>query len=119
MIEKVFPDVEIFPLPDIGVGDVPKWGDYLFATIQKCCQESPDLYVSGKEDKIDHWFDAKKRRDLTTMKVDRKSIPICASRLREYLIKGEEAEWKKYVSSKLYPCYEEYRKILLSIGGND
>lgn len=118
MIEKVFSDVEIFPLPDIGVGDVPLWGDYLFSTIQKHCHREPDLYVSGKEDKVDHWFDAEKRSRLKTIKVDRSSIPICASQLREYLRKGEQKEWEKYVSPSLHPSYQKYRSILLSVEKN-
>lgn len=115
MIQKVYPDQEVLPLPDIGVGDVPEWGDYLFQTILKHEGRLPDLFLSGKENKIDHWFSKDKLENMTILRIDRAKIDISATRLREYLIADKKEEWMRYVPKELYPDYDFYRSILLSI----
>lgn len=115
MIQYVYKDVTILPLPDIGVGDVPLWGDYLFRTIREKVGSDPDVYVCGKENKVDHWFDEEKRKKLTIVRIDRDKLPVSATLLREYLKENKKEEWSKYVSEKLFSKYDEYRNILLSI----
>ena len=48
MLKKVFGDrVRIEPLPDIGVGNNSKWGDYVLQNVQRRFGKAPDLLVSG------------------------------------------------------------------------
>ncbi len=116
MISLVYPkDVVILPLPDIGVGNVPQWGEYLFKTIIDSEKNEPDLFVSGKEEKIENWFSPERKKKLTIHKVDRNDLLISASQLRKDLIEDNEEEWKKYTPTEIYPLYSELRKILLSI----
>ena len=65
MISLVYPkDVVILPLPDLGVGNVPQWGDYLFKTIIDFEKKEPDLFVSGKEEKIENWFSSERKKNV-------------------------------------------------------
>ena len=52
MLQKVFGSrVQIYPLPDIGVGNNAKWGDYVLQNVRRRFGRAPDLLVSGKEDR--------------------------------------------------------------------
>ncbi len=116
MISLVYPkDVEILPLPDIGVGNVPQWGEYLFKTIFQSEKRDPDLFVSGKEEKIENWFSPERKKNLVIHKVDRSDILISASQLRMDMIEDNLEEWNKYTPSEIHPLYDELRKILLSL----
>ena len=58
MLGKVFGSrVAIYPLPDIGVGNNSRWGDYVVDQVRLRCGASPDLLVSGKEERRVSWFD--------------------------------------------------------------
>lgn len=116
MIHKVFPDVTVLPLDDIGVGNVPAWGDYLFESIRKTLGVYPDLYVCGNEAKVDMWFDGEKMKRLHIERVDRSDIHISASELREDIIRGNKALFDKYVPAQLHDLYDGIRNILSSVG---
>lgn len=116
MISLVYPkNVQILPLPDIGVGNVPQWGEYLFKTILESEKKEPDLFVSGKEEKIENWFSPVRKKNLTIHRVDRSDILISASQLREDMIEDRMEEWKKYTPCEIHPLYSDLRKILLSL----
>lgn len=115
MINSVFPQVEILPLADIGVGNVPEWGEYLFDTIHQELNAIPDLYVCGKEDKVDNWFSMERLKGLTIEKVDRSEILISATQLRQMLLQSQKEEWERYVPSPLWDNFERYRAVLLSL----
>lgn len=115
MIQKVYPDQEVIPLPDIGVGDVPAWGDYLYQTILNHEGRLPDLFLSGKENKIDNWFSDDKLKDLAILRIDRGKIDISATKLREYLLEDRKEEWMRFVPKELHSDYNFYRSVLQSI----
>ena len=49
--------VDIFPLPDIGVGNNGTWGEYVLKNVADRYQCAPDLLISGKELRRVSWFD--------------------------------------------------------------
>ena len=50
MLTDVFgSNVCVYPLPDIGVGNNAKWGDYVLGQVAERFGRLPDLVVSGKE----------------------------------------------------------------------
>ena len=61
MLTAVFPRltksgrVILVPLPDLGVGNVPAWGDYVIANAKKAVGV-PECIVYGDEDKCRTWF---------------------------------------------------------------
>lgn len=114
-IHLVFPEVEVLPLDDIGVGNVPAWGDYLFDTIYRYKKIIPDLYVCGNEAKVDSWFDEKKREKLMIQRLSRDVINISASELRGEIIKDNKDFFLKYTPIKLHSQYEKIRQTLLSV----
>ena len=58
MLKTVFGDkIRVYPLPDIGVGNNTKWGEYVLKNILDRFGSYPDLLVSGKEERRLNWFD--------------------------------------------------------------
>ena len=52
MLKKVFGDrVRIEPLPDIGVGNNGKWGDYVLQNVQRYFGKAPDLLFFIDDDR--------------------------------------------------------------------
>ena len=115
MIDKVYPQCIVLPLPDIGVGNVPAWGDYMIRVIETNLGRKPDLYLSGKESKVDTWFSKEVKQYLTIEKVDRRILPISASQLRSAVLKGDQETFDTYMPQPLHSEYDNIRKILLSI----
>lgn len=115
MIQKVFPECHVLPLPDIGVGNVPAWGDYMIRVIETNLGRKPDLNVSGKESKVDTWFSEEVKKYLTIEKVDRGILPISASQLRSAVLKGDKETFDTYMPQPLHSEYDNIRKILLFI----
>ena len=48
--------VKVFPLPDIGVGNVPEWGEYVLKNVFDNFSQFPDLFISGKEERRAVWL---------------------------------------------------------------
>lgn len=100
------------PLPDIGVGNNARWGEYVLEQVQAAEGNSPDLLISGKEERRVSWFDGINGCRIAELYIP-KTVPVSASQLRKALAKNDRAGWKKYVSPKLWPLYEELRRQYL------
>ena len=108
LIENVYgKSVKVYPIPDIGVGNVSEWGEYVLKTVENRCGKAPDLFISGKEERRLEWFNGEKGKALSEWIIP-KTIDISASRLREMLILGDE--WKKYVNPKNIEKYESLKE---------
>ena len=118
MIELIYQDeiekgiIKIYPLKDIGVGNVFAWGDYV---INEALKYTPkiDLFVSGIEAKIDLWFKEEYKNNIDFVKLSREDILISATKLREYIYNNEYDEFKKYVNKKLHNYYSLIRLELM------
>ena len=86
--EEIFDGiVQIRPLKDVGVGNNSSWGSYVFSSAIRETGFSPDLLVSGKEERRVNWFDSE-NVDISELYIP-KSINISASKIRESIISGD------------------------------
>lgn len=47
LLQKIYDErIQIYPLPDIGVGNNSKWGDYVINNVIELFGEKPDLLIS-------------------------------------------------------------------------
>ena len=111
-IYKENPKVHIAPLNDLGVGNVPKWGDYVIENAIKVLAK-PDLIVMGIETKTNTWY--KNFTDIGFKEIDRSIVPINATTLRSYIIDNNRKEFEKYTNSKIHKYFDELRKYLLEV----
>ena len=109
--------VEIYPLPDIGVGNNSTWGDYVLENVRKRFGKSPDLLVSGKEERRVSWFDSVEGVSVAELYVP-KIIDVSASRMREFFISDRFDEWKEYTPKALWDDYEEMKAAVLAAKDN-
>lgn len=109
-IQAIFPKAIVLPLPDIGVGDVPAWGDYLFRTIRQAGYE-PAIFVTGVESRRYHWFNEENAPALKTVSLERSILPISGTEVRSLMFSNDPS-WKKWVDPRAVPIYEEALALL-------
>ena len=113
IIEEVYNDkVIIASLNDLGVGNVPLWGDYVIDACKKI-KDIPDLVIYGDEDKCKEWY--KNYPNIEYFKIDRGLIPTSSSNLKQMLIDNDYDNYKKYVDEKLLKYYSDMRLALIKI----
>lgn len=109
--------IEIYPLPDIGVGNNGTWGDYVLQNVENHCGCKPDLLVSGREERRLDWFDSENGKSVSELYIP-KTIEISASKLRTLLIADDFESWAGFVSPALHPMYSELRAIVMASKDN-
>ena len=115
LLEVVYGDkIKIAPLPDLGVGNVPAWGEYVLENAVKT-NGFPDCIIHGIEAKCETWFSDEIRKKITFIKVDRGDIKIDASTLRQYMYDNEYEKWKEYVNPSLHKYYSMLRIQLIKV----
>lgn len=118
ILRAVFDDkIKVFPLPDIGVGNNSKWGDYVLKNIVERFGTHPDLLVSGREARRLDWFESDSELEISELYVP-KIIDISATEMRAHFIEDNLAEWKKYTNPRLWDSYDELRQAVLSSKDN-
>lgn len=116
MLEALFGDkVSVYPLPDIGVGNVPMWGDYVLKNVVDRFGKAPDLFVSGEESRRASWLDDYPEIDEIFVP---KTIDISATKMIQFLINDEESAWQKYIDPRLYSQYGELRDLAIKSQNN-
>lgn len=118
ILRKVFSDkIEIYPLPDVGVGNNSKWGEYVLENVEKRFHRLPDILVSGKEGRRVDWFDCEKGFSIAELYVP-KTIYISATTMREHLINDDFESFKQYTSEVLWDEYDNFRETVLKCKDN-
>ena len=118
VLKKVFGDkISVYPLPDIGVGNNSKWGDYVLENVISRFGKTPDLLISGKEERRVSWFDSTAGDGIAKLYVP-KVIDISATEMRSYLIDGDFESWKRYTNPALWDSYNELRAAVLAAKDN-
>lgn len=118
LLKTVFGDsIEVYPLPDIYVGNNSKWGEYVLKSVYERFRMYPDLFVTGRESRRVDWFDSEAGRNVAELYIP-KTVDISASEMRSFLINDEFDEWKKYTHPLLWEKYEELRDIVLASKDN-
>lgn len=119
MLRAVYGDkIEIYPLPDIGVGNNSKWGEYVLKTVFEELGRYPDVFISGKESRRTDWFDSEAGQGIAELYVS-KTVDISASEMRKSIINGDVAYWREYTSPELWSFYEKLRVTVLDSRFND
>lgn len=114
MLQRIYGDkVSIYPLPDIGVGNNSKWGDYVIDNVIKYFASKPDLFISGKEERRNDWLGSAAGNSIAELYIP-KSIDISSSRMREFIIAYDFDSWKEYCDERLWDLFDEMRNIILS-----
>ena len=114
MLHAVFGDaIRVYPLPDIGVGNNPRWGDYVLQNVEARFSCLPDLLVSGKEARRLDWFDSVAGLVISELYIP-KSIDISATEMRQFFLADDFESWKKHTNPRLWSKYPELRQIVLA-----
>ena len=114
MLHAVFGDaIRVYPLPDIGVGNNPRWGDYVLQNVEARFSCLPDLLVSGKEARRLDWFDSVAGLAISELYIP-KSIDISATEMRQFFLADDFESWKKHTNPRLWSKYPELRQIVLA-----
>ena len=118
ILKKVFgDDIIIYPLPDSGIGNVSKWGEYVYKNVVKYFSRPPELLISGKEEKRLNWFDSVIGLSVAELYIP-KIIDISATEMRKHFPENEIDEWKKYTNPKLWDYYRDLQKIIIDSQNN-
>ena len=117
-LRRVFGDaIEIYPLPDIGVGNNARWGEYVLQNVRERFGQAPDLLVSGKEERRVSWFDSEEGVTIAELYIP-KTIDMSATRMREFFIADDFDAWKRYTPSVLWDDYEMMKQAVLAAKDN-
>lgn len=118
MLESLYGErLRIHPLPDIGVGNNGRWGEYVLEQVLMHEGCLPELLISGKEERRVSWFDWINGCRIAELYVP-KTVAVSASDLRRALAADDRAAWESFVSPKLHPLYEELRGQYLAAMNN-
>lgn len=114
LLRAVFADaLEIYPLPDIGVGNNARWGEYVLQEVCRRFGTAPDLLVSGKEERRLDWFDGVAGLSVSELYVP-KLINISATEMRGFFMENNEQAFRAYTNPALWPFYERLRAPVLA-----
>ncbi|MBO5476511.1 MAG: adenylyltransferase/cytidyltransferase family protein [Clostridia bacterium] len=101
----------ISPINDLAVLDT-NWGKEVLENAKTILSEYPNCIIYGKDKNILKCFPKDMVDNLTEVYVDRNSLAISATKMREYLLENNEQEWKKYTNPKIYNKYKELKNKL-------
>jgi len=108
-LSRLFPAARIYPLPDIGVGNCSKWGDYVVGKVVEYCGKKPDVFFSGEEERRISWFDP-------SFGILEHFIPktcdISSSQMKAFIWANNRLEWAKFIAKGLENDYDEMKAIL-------
>ncbi|MCF0229524.1 MAG: hypothetical protein HUJ76_07545, partial [Parasporobacterium sp.] len=114
-LSKVFPGLAVYPLPDIGVGNTGKWGDYVLENAVNYCGCLPDLVVSGHESRRTSWIN--EEWNIAELFVP-KFIDISATGMIEFIINDDRKSWEEYIEPALTDEYDYIRKQVAASRNN-
>lgn len=90
----------------------PKWGEYVLDSAKKILGENPSCIIYGKDKDIFKCFSKKTVKNLSEVYVDRNSLLISATKMREYLLSDNKEQWEKYSNIKIHYKYKELKEKL-------
>ena len=119
MIKSVYdsPRIMIYALADMSnEHDIrPEWGRYLLNNIDRYIYKAPELMIYGNDEARSKWFAMEDIKDTSEFIVNRGSLPISATMLRELMVKDERKEWMKWVDPRLHKMYDRLRNELMTV----
>jgi cytidyltransferase-like protein len=109
--------IMIYALPDLtNENDItPDWGRYLLDNIHRYIYKKPEIMIYGNDEARSRWFDPEDIKDTSEFIINRGSLPISATMLRELMVYDKREEWMKYVNPKLHKMYDILRNELMTV----
>ncbi len=105
--------IEIYPLPDIGVGNNGTWGEYVLQNVKARFGCLPDLLISGKEERRLSWFDGIQDVNIAELYLP-KTITISASQMRAFFLENDRRSWQRHTNPALWNQYEHLCALVLA-----
>lgn len=90
----------------------PLWGEYVLNSAKDILGEFPNCIIYGKDKDIFKCFAKEAVKKLSEVYVDRDSLMISATKMREFLLDGNKKEWEKYSDEKIHNKYYELKEKL-------
>lgn len=120
LIETIYQDevktgkIIIAPLNDFKDSRAltPLWGDYVLKSAKDILGGYPNCIIYGKDKDIFRCFSKEAVKKLTEVYVDRDSLMISATKMRNYLLEDNIEEWKKFSDEKIHDKYYELKEKL-------
>ena len=101
----------IAPMNDVTILNT-SWGEEVLNEAQNILGNYPNCIIYGKDKNILRCFPKEMVDELTEIIVDRNSLEISATEMRNLLLKDNEKEWQKYANPKIYNKYNELKNKL-------
>lgn len=105
-----------------GVNDItnpsdltPLWGKHLLNEASIYLGKKPELLIYGKDKDVNKCFLQEDMENITEVYVDRKSLKVSGTHLRECILNGEFENWKECVNNKLYDEYDKISEIIFNV----
>lgn len=94
-----------------------QWGQHLLNKAKLRMLKYPEVMIFGNDadDNKTLWFDADTVQNMSLLMVNRQTIPISGTKMREFLVKGDVEQWFKYSHPRLHKFYGRLRDELLSV----
>lgn len=108
LIKKVFPDALVIPILDRGLGNNSSWGEYVLATVKEQLGLTPDLIVTGEEERRTSWFN-----NIEQLVIP-KYYDISATKIRDLLVENKFENWRLYTPSEIWNEYETIRETVVN-----
>ena len=115
LLLTAFPELSVYPLPDIGVGNTYAWGDYVLQNICEHCGRYPELFVSGRESRRTSWID--ESWNIGELFIP-KTIDISATKMIRFVIEDDQKSWETYIEPALTDRYFLFRENILASKDN-
>ena len=119
MIRSVYDSdrVMIYALSDMTNEDDirPEWGRYLLNNVDRYIYKAPELMIYGNDESRSRWFDTEDIKDTSEFIVNRGSLPVSATMLRELMVRDDRRAWMKWVDPKLHKMYDRLRRELMTV----
>ena len=93
----------------------PVWGRYLLSNVDRYIYKAPELMIYGNDEARSRWFDTNDIKDTSEFIVNRGSLPISATMLRELMVRNDRREWMKWVDPRLHKMYDVLRDELMTV----
>jgi cytidyltransferase-like protein len=109
--------IVIYPFKDINLEDGLShlWGQSIIDTYIKHVNNRPECIIYGKDKNINKCFPPHIVSNITEIFVDRITLEISATKMREYLLNDDYENWKKYANSKIHKEYNTIRNKLMKV----
>lgn len=93
----------------------PEWGRYLLGNVDRYLYKSPELMLYGNDESRSRWFDMEDIKDTSEFIINRGSLPISATMLRQMMVLDDRKGWMRWVDPRLHKMYDRLRAELMSV----